>query len=159
MPDLPAAVDPIADDIAAVTGYMLVSAGGKRFALPLGLIREVVTARPYTPLPGSPPWVGGLVNVRGRVVTVVDLSARLRLPAASELPGHRVVVVSSRDREVGIAVEDVLRIVRVPATEVEPLAAAEVPLGGAAFLTRALRTEQATFMAVDTDALLQPVFG
>lgn len=159
MSDLPVTADPAGADPAAEHRYMLVSTGGKLFALALDLVREVVTARPFTPLPGAPAWVSGIVNVRGRVVTVVDLSTRLRLSAAADAGSRRVVVVRCGERDVGIAVDDVLRILRVQPATLEPLPPVEAPSDGASFLTYAGRTERDAFATVDTDALLQPIFG
>jgi len=159
MSDLPVATDPAGADPAPERGYMLVSTGGKLFALELDVIREVVTARPFTPLPGAPAWVSGLVNVRGSVVTVVDLSLRLRLPASADRASRRVVVVRSGDRSFGIAVDDVVRILRVQPATLEPLAPVEASVESAAFLAHSGRAEPDTFVTIDTDALLQPVVG
>ena len=58
----------------------LLVVGEHRFGVAIERIREIIPARPYTPLPGSGPHVCGLINLRGRIVTVVDLGARLKLP-------------------------------------------------------------------------------
>ena len=158
MSELPVELEPEGAEPAPEHRFMLVSTGGKLFALGLDRIREVVTARPFTPLPGSPAWVCGVVNIRGQIVTVVDLSTRLRLGTAIDRGSRRVVVVRCGERDAGIAVDDVLRILRVRSNALEPLERAEVPSGGASFLTHAGRTDRDAYVTLDTDALLQAVF-
>src|SRR5690349_7847733 len=78
---------------AATTERMVLFVVGEhRFAVPVARIREIIPARPYTPLPGSGGHVCGLINLRGRIVTVVDLGARLHLPPASHSPEHSIVI-------------------------------------------------------------------
>jgi chemotaxis signal transduction protein len=142
---------PVQDD-----GCMLVSVGGRLFVLALRHVREVVTARPFTRLPGAPECVCGVVNHRGRLRTVVDLGARLGLPPAAPSPGHRVVVVEYRGREVGVAVDDVLRITHLATDRLQPLP------GGAADAPDPAGWEEADPMyphPLDPFALLRPLFG
>jgi chemotaxis signal transduction protein len=89
---------------------VLVRTGGRAFALPLAAVREVVPARPAVRLPGAGPAVRGLVNVRGRVTTVLDLAACLGLPPPAPSPDQRIVLVGYRDRTVGLAVDEVDRL-------------------------------------------------
>lgn len=92
---------------------MLVVVGGHRLALPIEAVREIVPARPYTSLPGSGLQVAGLMNLRGRIVTVIDLGARLGLGRAAAFPAHSVVVVEHAGTLAGLAVEGIHRIVDV----------------------------------------------
>jgi purine-binding chemotaxis protein CheW len=67
--------------------------------LPIGTVREVLPAQPVTPVPLAPPGVPGLLNLRGQIVTVVDLRARLGLPAQTgdEDSGGVHVIVAGPD--------------------------------------------------------------
>lgn len=99
-------------------GYVLVSAAGQRVVLPLADVRELVTVRTPTRLPGAPDWVAGLYNLRGSVLTVADLAMRLEGPAAT----GPVVVVDVEGRRFGIRVDVVQRVDRAlgPETTLEP---------------------------------------
>ena len=79
-------------------------------AIPSEGIVEVLTASPIASLPGAPDEVAGLVNRRGGMLTVIDLGEVLRCGPAAADPEHRVVVVEFDGREVGVAVNDVLRL-------------------------------------------------
>jgi purine-binding chemotaxis protein CheW len=117
--------------------WLLVSASGRRFALAIEPVREVVPARGCTRIPGAPACVSGLLNLRGHILTVVDLASRLDLPA-SQSPGQRVVVMKYAGREVGLEVDEVLRIAALP--------------GGVA-------EDGDPFEVLDVAALLGPIFG
>lgn len=93
--------------------WVLFRADDQLVGLPIGTIREVLPPRPFAPLPGSRPYVCGLANVRGRIVTVVDLAARMGLPPAAARPDHHVVVVEHEGRLVGLAVSEIVRAVEI----------------------------------------------
>jgi purine-binding chemotaxis protein CheW len=146
--------------LAAAERMVLLVVGGHRFGVAIERIREIIPARPYTPLPGSGPHVCGLINLRGRIVTVVDLGARLRLPSAAANPDHSVVIVEHRGKLAGLAVEEVSRIV-----DVDPAA-----LQDAAVALRALKIDRAylrgvgeaggqVFVAVDPDEIIAPILS
>lgn len=147
-------------DQVALERMALLVVGEHRFAVSIDRIREIIPARPYTPLPGSGAHVCGLINLRGRIVTVIDLGARLRLSPASANPDHSIVIVEHRGRLAGLAVEEVARIVSV-----DPAA-----LQDAADSLRALRVERAylrgvgetggeVFVAVDPDEIIAPILS
>lgn len=134
--------------------------GEHRFGVGIDRIREIIPARPYTPLPGSGSHVCGLINLRGRIVTVVDLGARLHLPPAAANPDHSIVIVEHRGKLAGLAVEEVSRIVNV-----DPAALAD-----AADSLRALRIDRSylrgvgevngeVFVAVDPDEVISPILS
>lgn len=90
---------------------IVLEGGGYRFGLFVENVREIIPAPPYTPLPGSTACVLGLANVRGRIITVIDLAARLRLPPVG--PDHSIVMVQHGERMAGIAVQEAFRMVEV----------------------------------------------
>lgn len=81
-----------------------------RYALPLSAIREVVvTPGKFSRVPRAPPSVSGIMNLRGRVVTVVDLASLLK-PADQPRPagaGAKVVLLDRGRRELGLLVTEV----------------------------------------------------
>jgi purine-binding chemotaxis protein CheW len=76
------------------------------------MVREILPPPPATRLPGAPSWVRGLVNVRGTVITVVDLVARLcGRPARPEGP---LMLIEHQERVIAVAVDDVLEVHPLP---------------------------------------------
>lgn len=97
--------------------WLLVRLGEHRLGLPMEAVREVVPGRArYTPLPGAGAYAVGVDNLRGRLLTVLDLGVLVvGQPAASG--EHSVVVVETEGRVFGLAVAGVERMVTA---EVEP---------------------------------------
>ena len=97
---------------AADPRHVLFRAGGERFALPLEAVREVVTPQPpFARVPRASEAVRGAMNLRGRVVAVVDLAPLVGLPPQGLSPGQGQVVVLDRDRRaLGLLIEGVLGV-------------------------------------------------
>ncbi len=99
--------------------HVLFRAGGERFALPLESIREVVTPQPpFARVPRTSDAVRGVMNLRGRVVAVVDLATLVGLGPQPLAKGVGQVVVLDRDRRaLGLLIEQVLGVERLELPE------------------------------------------
>ena len=84
---------------------LLFTAGGQLFGCDIAVVREIIPARRATRLPGAPGYVLGLINLRGTVVTVIDLVARLGAGVADPHDGS-IIMVEWGTRAVGLAVDD-----------------------------------------------------
>ncbi len=136
---------------------LLFRAGGRVFAVDVGTVREVLPALPSTRIPGAPAAVRGLVNVRGRLVTVVDAGRAVGLESRGPATDGSLVLVEQRSRPVGLAVDEVLDLVAAGDAELE--APASPPLSGVRReLVRAVGTAGGqAFVQLATDALLEPL--
>src|SRR5215813_8754119 len=78
-------------------------------ALEVAMVREILDSGPITRLPEAPPFLAGVIDVRGETVPVIDLRVKLGLTAAPVTPETRIVVVQldRRNRAVGLQVERV----------------------------------------------------
>jgi purine-binding chemotaxis protein CheW len=93
-------------DAAPRTREVLVfEVGGQSYGLPIVDVRELVRAVAITPLPNAPAVIEGIVNVRGRVLPVLDVRARFRLPAKSLDPSDHFIVASAGARGVILRVD------------------------------------------------------
>jgi purine-binding chemotaxis protein CheW len=98
---------------------LLLDGGAARYGLAAEHVREIVPARALTRLPGAPSWVRGLLNVRGTLLTVIDLTARLEGRAATA-PDPSVVIVEAGDRPLGLLVDDVGEVEELPEEGITP---------------------------------------
>jgi purine-binding chemotaxis protein CheW len=101
-----------------VRPLVLCQLGGSTYAVDLLSIREIIPARGATRLPKSPPFVTGLMNVRGTIVTVLDLSRRLGGPGVGE--DASVILVEHGGKLVGIAVDEVSEVLRLRPEDIDP---------------------------------------
>lgn len=74
----------------------------ERYALETRWVREIVPLRELTPLPGTPPFILGIVNVRGQVVPVIDIKKFFDLPNAGLTDLHHVILVESQGLLFGV---------------------------------------------------------
>ncbi|MGH7526928.1 MAG: chemotaxis protein CheW [Gemmatimonadales bacterium] len=92
----------------------------EEFGIPIDQVREVIRVGDITRVPQAPSHVRGVINLRGRILPVVEIRTRLGLTAAVITPRSRVVVVESHARVLGLLVDAVLRVAKVPADTVAP---------------------------------------
>lgn len=99
------------------------SLGAESYGVPIGAVREIIKTQEITHVPGAPDFVEGVVNLRGKVIPVVDLRKRLGIAAIGRNGDNRIVVVDGGGEDIGMIVDTVTEVMRVPAASVEPLAA------------------------------------
>ena len=93
--------------------------GDARYGASARLVREVQPLNGYTPLPGTPPFVLGLVNLRGRLLAGLDIRPLLALPASPPQPGAMLLIVSASGMDVALLADEVVEI-RPGAADLSP---------------------------------------
>jgi purine-binding chemotaxis protein CheW len=107
------------------TQYLSFEVGGACYAAPLVKVREIVPLAGVTRVPTTPPWIRGVVNLRGQVLPVVDLAVKFGLPPANGASQRACVVVFDPELEgqtavVGALVDAVAEVLELGEGEVEP---------------------------------------
>jgi purine-binding chemotaxis protein CheW len=92
----------------------------ERYALETSYVREVYPFKELTPLPCTPPFVLGIVNVRGRILSVIDIRKFFDLPETGITDLHKIIVVHTDETEAGILADVVLGVQAIPRTELQP---------------------------------------
>ena len=82
-------------------------------------VQEVLRYSEIAPVPGSPDYVLGIINLRGNVVTVIDTRARFGLPPAEVTDNTRVVIIEAEKQVIGILVDSVAEVVYLKQSEVD----------------------------------------
>lgn len=102
-----------------VREFLAFGLAGERFALPLGSVREILKIAPVTEVPRARPYVLGILSVRGRITTVIDLRRRLRMPPAEETKQSRILLVDAGEEVIGLLVDEVHQVYRLHEEEME----------------------------------------
>ncbi|BDG05888.1 chemotaxis protein CheW [Anaeromyxobacter oryzae] len=99
--------------------------GGEDYAVDIMRVREIIHPLPLTPVPRAPAFVEGVFRLRGEVIPVVDVRKRFGLPADPPTRRSRYVIVNVAGRRLGLVVDEVCEVLRVPRGDVR----ATPPLG------------------------------
>lgn len=127
--------------------------GEEYYALDIQAVQEIVRMQTITSIPGADFWVEGITNLRGRVVPVIDLRKRCGVPAGEYTSETRIVVVSSATGMVGLIVDAVSEVMRIPADQVEPPSAI-VTVPENSYLRGVAKLEDRLVSLVDLDGVL-----
>ena len=109
---------------AAAAGEMLevveFDLASERYAFPLSQVREVSLLRELTPVPCTPAFVLGIINVRGEIRTVIDLKKFFDLPGAGISDLNKIILIQSGDAQLGILADAIRGVHRIPPGELQP---------------------------------------
>jgi purine-binding chemotaxis protein CheW len=93
--------------------------GRETLGLPISLVREIVRVPDITPVPNAPPYIEGVINLRGRIIAVMDLGKRFGEASVERGPKSRIVVVELEERFVGLLVNSASEVLRIAPSEIE----------------------------------------
>lgn len=113
-------IDSLAPVRPATRDLIAFRVGEQDFCIDAHRVREIRGWTPETRLPASPPYVRGVINLRGTILPVVDLALRLGMTAIDCDARPAVIVVSSGSRLVGLLVDMVCDIVEVSEDDLQP---------------------------------------
>jgi purine-binding chemotaxis protein CheW len=125
----------------------------EEYGLEILKVREIIGMLPITRVPRMPPSVVGVINLRGKVIPVVDLKTRLGMPADDAAERPCVIVVQTRGTELGVVVDHVREVVDVAADEVEDPPSFGTELG-TEFLLGIAKNEGHVRLLLDIDHVL-----
>lgn len=105
--------------------YLTFLLGGEMFAIGILAIKEIIEFTNLTTVPMMPSFVRGVINVRGAVVPVVDLSARFGGKTSVVTRRSCIVIIEAKveggdQQDIGVMVDSVSAVLEIPATEIEP---------------------------------------
>jgi purine-binding chemotaxis protein CheW len=90
------------------------------YAVESQFVREVYALRDYTPLPGTPPFVLGLINVRGQIVSVIDIKKFFDMPDKGISDLNNVIIIHDDAMEFGVLADSMLGVLPIPVNEIQP---------------------------------------
>lgn len=103
--------------------YLLFLLSGERYGVPIGAVREVVRLSPVTPVPGARSDILGVMNVRGRILTLFDLRRALEVDAPPPDPRNRALLTMAGEEEVAALVDEILGVLHIMPQDFEPAGA------------------------------------
>jgi purine-binding chemotaxis protein CheW len=93
--------------------------GRETFGVPIRLVHEIVRVPEITSVPDSPGYVEGVINLRGKIVSVVDLRKRFGEKEITSNKKNRILVTEVEGKMVGLIVDAASEVIKIPETEVD----------------------------------------
>jgi purine-binding chemotaxis protein CheW len=135
------------------SSFVTFTVAGQLFGVPVMKVQDILTPDAIAPVPGGPVEVRGLINLRGRIVTVIDVRTRLSLPQGDGTSRGMCVTVESQGDSYTLFVDSVGDVVTLSTAsrEANPATLDQVwrDVADAVF-----RTEQGLLVALDVDRML-----
>lgn len=128
--------------------------GNEEYALDIALVQEIVRMTAITHVPRAPEFVDGVVNLRGRIVPVVDLRRRLGMPPAEVDRQTRIIIVQYRSSTVGLVVDRVNEVLRLGADSIEPAPGIVSDRVDTAYVTGVGKLDDRLLILLDLDRIL-----
>jgi purine-binding chemotaxis protein CheW len=90
------------------------------YGVDIAAVHEIIPLQAITKVPRAPDFVEGVINLRGKVIPVVDMRKRFGLTVSQRTKDSRIVVVDISNQEVGMVVDAVIEVLRIPSESVDP---------------------------------------
>ena len=109
------------DTLVAEKQVVLFDLGGETYGLDIATVHEIIRMQPVTKVPKAPAYVEGVINLRGKVIPVIDLGKKFGIDKVDRDRNNRIVVVNIQNTTIGIIVDAVTEVLRLPASSIEPV--------------------------------------
>ncbi len=133
--------------------YLEFVLGKESYAVELLTVKEVITPPETTPIPKAPAYVCGLINLRGLVLTVVDLRKKLSIVPDKDVTQNAVIILDLGDRMVGVVVDSIQKVLNIKEDQMKPVPDAEGQ--ASAHLLGILQHDNKLTMWIDPKSLLE----
>jgi purine-binding chemotaxis protein CheW len=142
-----------AQDAVMEQAFVTLSLAGQRCGVPVAAVRDILGEQPITRIPLAPPEIAGSLNLRGRIVTSIDLRRRLNLPPTPPGKSPMSLVAEHGNELYALLVDNVSEVLSLPADRFEPLPPT-LPPAWAAVSTGIYRLDDGLLAVLDVARLL-----
>lgn len=103
-------------ELKQFVGFMIYQ---EHYGIDIMAVEEIIRMVEITPVPRAPVFVEGIINMRGRVIPIVDLRKKLNIPVTAENESTRIIVVNLNNRRIGLIVDKVEEVIRIEEGAIE----------------------------------------
>lgn len=140
----------VSSELLQLVSFVL---GNEEFGVDILCVQEINRMLQITKVPNSPVYVDGVINLRGRVIPVIDLRQKLGLPRKEHDNNTRIIVVEVNNKTVGFVVDGVREVLRIPRsiTEAPPEIASGI---NSEFIKSVGKLEDRLLILIDLEKIL-----
>ncbi|HEB88375.1 MAG TPA: chemotaxis protein CheW [Deltaproteobacteria bacterium] len=138
----------------SVPQYLTFVVSGEVYGVPIEYVAEIIGAQQLTPVPDSRPFMRGVINLRGTVIPVMDVRARLSMEPRNVDERTCIVVVQLDEIVVGLLVDTIADVIDVPPTAIEAAPRRKTASARDAIVTGLFQLEGEVKILIDLGRLL-----
>src|SRR5262245_21497089 len=140
------------DELVQLAAFRI---GGEEYAIDIMRIKVIIHPLKITKVPKAPPFIEGVVELRGQILPIVDLRKRFELPNLEVTRATKYIIASLERRIIGLVVDAVSEVLRVPRKEIKPPPELGFADGAqASFFTGVCHVADRIIMILDLDQIL-----
>jgi purine-binding chemotaxis protein CheW len=132
--------------------YLAFSLRQEQYAIPLLQVKEVIGMTEPTPIPQTPPYFKGIINLRGQVISVIDLRSKLQLSKADDGPETSIIILDLEPLCLGVIVDSINSVLALGSDDLSP--APDTPTNKDQYLTGVARKDNRLTLLLDIKATL-----
>ena len=144
-----------AEGMGVANQFVVFRLGDNEFAVPIEQVQEILVLGRLTRVPKLPEFIEGIINVRGRIVPVVNLCKRFDIQGRPWDLETRIIVVEVAEQTIGMIVDMVTEVAKIPLTAVEPPPPL-ITTVSPKFLTGIGKLENRILVILDLERVLSP---
>jgi purine-binding chemotaxis protein CheW len=118
------------------------------YGVDISAVREIIRMQEITRVPRAPEFIEGVINLRGKVIPVVDLRSRFSKPGTDRTDEHRIVVVDVGGQDIGMIVDAVTEVSRIPSSSIEPPSTV-ITTNDSEYLTGIVKSDEKLIILLD----------
>lgn len=146
-----------AKEIARASGeeqqLVIFDLGDESFGVDVSAVHEIIRMQAVTRVPGTSHYVEGIINLRGKIIPMIDMRKSFGFDITDVTKDTRIVVVESQGQEVGVIVDAVTEVMRVPSDSIEPVSKT-IGHESTEYLLGIAKAEEKLIILLDLDKLL-----
>ena len=132
--------------------FLIFSLNSEQYAVPLLKVKEVIALTETTPVPYSPPYFKGIMNLRGQVISVIDLRLKMKMSKAETTSETAIIILDLSPLSLGIIVDSVESVLAVGNEEVQP--PPDVGTNNTAYIRGVARKDSKLILLLDIERTL-----
>jgi purine-binding chemotaxis protein CheW len=136
--------------------YLIFSLSEEEFAIPLLDVKEVIGLSATTPIPNTPAYFKGIINLRGQVISIMDLRLKLNLKKADYGPEASIIILDMDSHFLGVIVDSINCVLPFTPEEMSEAPSSAVTSVKEAFIKSIGKKDKRLILNLDIGAILNP---
>ena len=140
------------DELMQLVGFVI---GNELFGVDILMVQEIIREMPFTPIPNSPDFIEGVINLRGNIIPVIDLRRRLNANSTKSSAGKIwIIILNINNRVAGFIVDAVTKVLKVPLENIKPPPDIVVSGLQSQYITGVCRIDERLLILLDFNRIL-----